>query len=213
MRNGTDPIYVLPQMLFRAWGRADLGGWCAGAPKPDAPIGEIWTLHSSNSTKSGQRLGKLIANAPTEMLGDLGRAPPTLRLVLSAADTGALSSDAPALWRVLEARPTSTIEAVGAAESGGQPSRRRCNAGETYRVAAGGALGFGGGVVAVEARPNFRPRNADASTPPVARLAAVARARDDDARVTLLQEPGLSVEVWTLPGRSRLSRTARPVMR
>lgn len=202
MRNGNDPIFISPRMLPRVWGKSALGDWCARAPRPEGTIGEIWVLHPYNATQGGQHLGRLITDAPTEMLGELGRAPPTLRLVLTGADTGALGGDAPALWRVLEAQPGSTIDVSGA-DVDRPPTTRRCKTGDTYRVDAAGGLGFSGGVVAVEARANFRPRNADKPAPPVTRLAA-GRASANDARIALLREPSLSVELWTLPERSCL---------
>jgi hypothetical protein len=198
-----DPVFVTPRMLPRVWGRADLGDWCASAPRPDAPIGEVCALHAYNATESGEHLGKLITDAPADMLGDLGRAPPALRLVLTDAHTGLLRHNAPALWRVLEAEAASTIDIVSTAENDRRSSTKQCKSGDTYRVGAEGAIGFSGGVVAVEARANFRPRNADTPIPPVARLAA--RTRADDKRIALLREPSLSVEVWTLPARSRLT--------
>jgi hypothetical protein len=194
----AEPIFITPRMLPRGWGAADLGGWCAGAPRPALPVGEIWLAHPYNHTSDGEPIGEIIARAPEDMLGDLGRAPPLLRLIHTDALAGPLFSDsAIAAWRILEAKRGAGLS-VGALA--GQRRKFACRPGDAFRVSWDDALEFSPGIVALEARPNFLPRNDVASTAKAARLTSDGK-RD---RSTLLRDNALSVEVWTLPGHSTL---------
>jgi hypothetical protein len=194
----VDPIFVTPRMLPRRWGRADIGEWCAEAPKPRAQIGEVWTFHPGNVTDGGVHFGRYLNSAPQDMLGHLGRCPPALRLVFTDAETDPLFSDAGvALWRILEAGLGASCAAGGAPRG---TARLRCQAGDVFRVSDEGWLNFSPGVVALEARASFRPRNEVAPEPPVMRLS-----RDVwQTRTTLLRDTAMSVEVWRLSEQSRL---------
>lgn len=201
MRREVDPIFVKPRLLPRTWGRADLGDWCAGAPRPRLPVGEVWTLHPHNITESGEPFGMRLKEAHRDILGDLGRAPPSLRLVCAGADVSPIYSDAPvALWRILEAPPGASIQATSAAASRKGARTWSCKADDVFCAADLAWLKLGAGVVALEARANFQPSNHPAQRAPFMRLEAPART----ARSVLLRDAALSVELWRLPERSRL---------
>jgi hypothetical protein len=121
----VDPIFVTPRMLPRRWGRADLGDWRPDAPKPPVPIGEVWTFHPGNVTDGGVHFGRYLSSAPQDMLGHLGRCPPTLRFVFTDAESDPLFSEAGvALWRILETGFGALCRAGGA--PGGDVQRLRC---------------------------------------------------------------------------------------
>ena len=193
----ANPIFMAPRMLPLRWGWDDLGEWCANAPKPRWPVGEVWVAHPANVTEDGRHLGEHVRDAPQEMLGDLGRAPPALRMAFAGAESDPLVSDAHvAMWRILAAPFGARCEGG----DGGKSQLLRCRAGDTFRVSEGGRLKFQRGVIALEARSSFAPRNQAESEPPVARLACDTKA----ARATLMRDAALSVEVWRLPEKSRL---------
>jgi hypothetical protein len=195
---GSDPIFVTPRMLPRRWGRADLGEWCANAPKPRWPIGEVWTFHPGNTSEDGRHVGARLSAAPQDMLGDLGRAPPALRLVFADAETDPLVSDAHvALWRILEAPFGARCEGGVA---GAKPDLLRCRTGDAFRACEGGRFKFRRGVTALEARSSFAPHNQRGDKAPILRLPSDPK----QARATLLRDAALSVELWRLPEQSRL---------
>jgi hypothetical protein len=80
----VDPIFVAPRFVERNWGRPDLGAWLGRRHSPDSPVAEAWVLDPANPTANGP-LGQRIARQSADMLGDLGRAPPKLRLVFPGA--------------------------------------------------------------------------------------------------------------------------------
>lgn len=194
----VDPIFIKPRMLPRRWGRDDLGEWCASAPRPGWPVGEVWIAHAANVAVDSAHLGAQLSGAPQEMFGDLGRAPPSLRLVFSDAETDPFVCDAhTTLWRIIDAPVGAQCEA-GA--NGALPNLLRCRTGDGFRVSEGGRIKFPRGVVALEARSNFAPRNHGEDRPRVTRLAPAPRS----ARSAWLRDAALSVELWRLPHESRL---------
>jgi hypothetical protein len=185
-------------MLPRRWGRADLGEWCANAPKPRWPVGEVWTVHAGNVSEDGRHLGEHLSEAPQDMLGDLGRAPPALRLVFADAETDPIVCESNvAMWRILEAPPGALCESGAGA---GRRNLLRCRPGDAFRVSEGGRLKFRRGVAALEARSSFAPHNQRGDKAPIVRLPGDHK----QARATLLRDAALSVELWRLPEQSRL---------
>lgn len=189
-----EPIAIVPRMLPRRWGRDAAPAWCANAPRPEAAIGEIWLAHANNMTGDGRHLGERLAGAPREMLGELGRVAPSIRVVITDEPSDALSSDgAVSMWRILEA-PLDSV--AGARDRDGAPTRQlRARRGDMFRAEAGASLVFGGGVTALETRANFAPRN----RAPQAQLRRLDSASDRTDRVTWFRDVALSVEQWTLP--------------
>lgn len=198
MNVARDPIFIHPRMLPRRWGRTELGAWCADAPRPKGPIGEIWLAHSNNQTSEGEHLGALISAEPETMLGDLGRAPPSMRLVLTSEPTDALYPEGPvSLWRILESPLDGTARVDGATRK--QARQIRCRHGDLFRTTDRVGLAFGAEVVALETRAGFAPFNDVAAD--VTRLSAIETRK---GRQTWLRDVAMSVEAWTLPAESRL---------
>jgi hypothetical protein len=194
MTFSTDPIRLQPRLLPRRWGRASVFAWCEGAPRPPAPIGEIWIAHAHNTTADGAHFGARLVEAPQSMLGELGRAPPTLRLITTAEPSDPISADGPlGLWRIIEAPLDAKVNIY---DAGGAPPRaERCRRGDLLRVGAGARLVFPSGVTALEARANFTPSNA----PNAARAQRLLAASEKRHRAAWLRDPAMSVELWTLP--------------
>jgi hypothetical protein len=177
-----DPIFVTPRSVERDWGRSDLGDWSRLAPAREGSVGEIW-LHDAANPAAGRTLGRLLASSSHAMLGDLGRAPPRIRLVVPAVDI-AIPSTAPfSFWTLLEP---------------GSPLRRT---GERIRAYEGADVQLAGGCVALEVSSAFQPSNDGEDAPSLIRLPPVSRR----TRATLAREDALSVEMWTLPPSSRLT--------
>lgn len=194
------PIFITPRLLPRTWGRMELEGWRQSASKSDAPIGEIWPLHANNLTSEGERLGALLTREPQAMLGDLGRAPPSLRIVLTGEAESALASEAPvALWRVLEGGPEAQLSVVRSGKRG-RSRTLRCKPGDLFRASDHAQITIGPGGAALEVRAGFTPKNAP--TAPAFMQLASPRARRD--RVTWMRDAALSVEAWRLSGESRI---------
>lgn len=194
-----EPIAIVPRMLPRRWGRDAAPAWCATAPRPEAAIGEIWLAHANNMTSDGRHLGERLADAPREMLGELGRVAPSIRVVITDEPSDAISSDgAVSMWRMLEA-PLDSV--VGVRNRDGAPTRQvRARRGDMFRAEAGASLAFGGGVIALETRANFAPLNWS----PEAQLRRLDGAPDRAERATWFRDVALSVEQWTLPELSLL---------
>jgi hypothetical protein len=133
------------------------------------------------------------------MLGELGRAPPTLRLITTAEPSDPILAEGPlGLWRILEA-PLGAKLNIYEAES--SPLRTvRCRRGDLVRVGAGARLVFPSNVTALEARANFTPTNA----PNAARAQKLLAASEKRHRAAWLRDPAMSVELWTLPKLSYL---------
>lgn len=199
MAFGADPVFLTPRFLPRAWGRTELGPWCARVPRPKGLIGEVWAAHPNNVDADGAHFGDLVKRRPREFLGDLGRAPPTLRLVFAGERTDGLSGEGRVgLWRILESRPGARLEA----EDGARRRRRpACRAGDLFRAPADTRVHLEGGVAALEAAAAFAPGNGAEAVAPLAR---VGSADERPARVVWFRDPALSVEVWRLPPESRL---------
>lgn len=203
MRCEIDPIFITPRMLPRSWGKSDLDEWCAGAPRPPIAVGEIWTAHAHNMTDTGVHFGARLNAAPRDILGDLGRAPPSLRLITTGAEVSPVLCDGPlALWRILDARPGAVIESKSL-DAMRKPARAwTCAAGDMFRASDRAWLKFSSDVLALEARANFQPRNEPDDAEPFLRVEPPAN--PDATRAALLRDAALSVELWRLPEHSRL---------
>jgi hypothetical protein len=128
------------------------------------------------------------------MLGELGRAPPTFRLITTAEPSDPIIAEGPlGLWRILEA-PLDAKANIYDGE-GAPPRTTRCRRGDLFRVGAGARLVFPSGVTGLEARANFAPSN----TPNVARAQRLLAASEKRHRAAWLRDPAMSVELWTLP--------------
>jgi hypothetical protein len=182
-----DPIFVTPRFVHRDWGRCDVGEW--GPSNSIEPIAEAWLHDVANATEEGPLGRKLAANSQG-MLGDLGRAPPKVRMVFPGK-TMSIQSTAPvSLWTVLEP---------------GNPSLADDDAtfhrlGERIRAYEGASVTFSAGSVALEISSAFLPTNDGVEGPLVIRLPPVwAR-----WRATLFRDVSFSVESWMLPERSHI---------
>lgn len=191
-----EPIFLTPRMLPRRWGREQIGDWCAGLPRPSARIGEIWSCQAANTTDAGAPLGALIQSAPKDILGDLGRAPPSVRFVLADEPTDALNQDGRlAFWRIIE----SPLDGALTLGKGRRTRRVRCRRGDIFRIDGATPLAFDAGVAACEVRPQFLLENAP---PPVNPLRRILAHRNTSHRQVWMRDPALSVELWTLPEHS-----------
>jgi hypothetical protein len=194
MTFSAHPIRLCPRLLPRRWGREEVPAWCEGAPRPPAPIGEIWIAHAHNTTTEGVHFGALMADAPQSMLGELGRAPPTLRLVTTAEPSDPIAVEgALALWRILEAPLDAQVNIYDAQSA--RPRDLPCRRGDLLRVETGARLVLPGSVTALEARANFAPSNA----PNAARAQRLLAASERRQRAAWLRDPAMSIELWTLP--------------
>jgi hypothetical protein len=188
-----EPLIVLPRMLPRHWARADVAPWCRMSPRPEARIGEIWSCDSANRGNESEHLAALIRANPDTMLGDLGRAPPSVRLVLADGVTDNFETRL-SFWTILSAAPgaNATIR-----DAHGKIERLVCDEDDVLRV-EDGAIQFEGEVTAIELRPNFLPRN----EPPGATCSQLSPEHSRSGRETLLRDSALSTEIWTLPPHS-----------
>lgn len=182
-----DPIFVAPRFEQRDWGRVDLGGWLGKNQTSDAPVAEAWLLDPANTTESGP-LGQCIARQAAGLLGDLGRAPPKIRLVFPGRQMRIQSSSPMSFWTVLE---------PGVSHLAGGVRRRT---GERIRTYEGADVSFAEGSVALEVSASFLPTNEADPDPAVIRIPPVSTR----SRATLFRESGLSVERWILPDLSRI---------
>jgi hypothetical protein len=194
MTFSADPIRLLPRLLPRRWGRKEIPAWCQAAPRPPAPIGEIWVAHAHNTTGDGAHFGARLAEAPQSMLGELGRAPPTFRLITTAEPSDPIVAEGPlGLWRILEAPLDAKVNTYD--PDGAAPRTVRSRRGDLLRAGAGARLVFPSGVTALEVRANFTPSNA----PNAARARRLLAASEKRHRSAWLRDPAMSVELWTLP--------------
>lgn len=189
-----EPVRLVPRMLPRRWGWSAAPSWCMGAPRPEGAVGEIWLAHANNVTSDGRHLGAVLADDPEAMLGEMGRVPPSVRLLFASEPTDPVSSDgALSFWRLVEA-PLDGV--VTAREREGAPMRRlRARRGDMFRAKPGTSLSFGADMTALEVRANFAPAN-DVEGPPLSRVVGTL---DRAARETWFRDAALSVERWTLP--------------
>lgn len=185
-----DPMFVAPRLVPREWGRTDRGEWLGRCSAPrDALTGEAWVLDPAGRTDAGP-VGQCIARQAGGMLGDLGRAPPKIRLVFPGETAEVPSTSPVSFWTILDAGIASPREAAGTAH----------RAGERIRAYEGAAVRLAAGSVALEVSSSFQPTNDADPSPQIIRLPPVSTR----TRATLFREPGLSVEVWLLPEWSRI---------
>lgn len=187
----VDPIFVSPRCVERDWGRHDLGEWRKHAAPESGPIGEIWILDPANRTDDGP-LGRRLTRDTSDMLGDLGRAPPKLRLVFPGRPAPIKSSAPISLWQILEAGEPAII--------GNTDDCVPYRPGDRIRAYEGAMVSLAPGSVALETSSSFLPNNSPTAKPSIVRLPAVS-AR---TRATLLRDAALSVEIWTLPALSQI---------
>lgn len=184
-----DPIFVAPRLVEREWGRADTGEWVHCPRHKPTKLAEAWLLDPSCASEGGP-LGRRISRDVSGMLGDLGRAPPKMRLVFPGQETAIKPTSPLSFWTVLEQGQ----------EAPPDPSRPAHRTGERIRAYEGAEIRLAANCVALEVSASFQATNQPASRPQVIHLPPVS-AR---ARATLLREPGLSVETWSLPEWSRI---------
>ncbi len=198
MTFAKDPIRIQPRLLPRRWGREQASAWCAGALRPSGAIGEIWLAHPYNMTSNGAHFGALLAGDANALLGELGRAPPSLRLIVTDEPSDPITTDAPvALWRMLECPLDATINIY---PPHGPARAMRCRRGDLLRLSEGPRVVLSSGVTALEARANFAPTN----KPNELRVQRLMPAHDKKHRTTWLRDAAMSVEAWTLPELSYL---------
>lgn len=197
MNTMLDPVRLTPRLLPRRWGRTGAASWCATALRPEAAIGEIWAAHPHNIADTGEHFGAVLRADPSAMFGELGRAPPSLRVVITDEPSDPINADAPlSLWRVLES-PLDGVFTIGRGE---KRQDLRCRRGDLIRVNDADHVLVGPGVSALEVRAAFHPKNAREERPVDKLLAA----RERNERAVWLRDPALSVEAWTLPELSYL---------
>lgn len=182
--HAIDPIFVTPRLVEREWGRTDPGEWVRRPRHAPARLAEAWLLDPSCASEDGP-LGRRISRDVSGMLGELGRAPPKLRLVFPGRQTAIQSTSPLSFWTVLE-------PGIGPLSD---PLRTLHRTGERIRAYEGAEISFAEGSLALEVSATFQPDNATDGRPQVIRLPPVS-AR---TRATLFRENGLSVETWLLP--------------
>jgi hypothetical protein len=180
-----DPIFVKQRPVARAWGASDTGQWLRD--RSETTIGEAWILDAANASDTGP-LGRRLAAQPDGMLGDLGRAPPRIRLVFPGQPARVTSTAPLSFWTILEP-----------GVSGGAESARH-RPGERIRTYEGAEVSLAAGSVAIEVSPTFIPANASNLEPQVITMPPVSYR----ARASLVREDALSVETWLLPEWSRV---------
>ncbi len=184
-----DPIFVTPRLVRRDWGRTDLGDWVRKCRDSYQSAAEAWLLDAANATDAGP-LGRRIARQTAGVIGDLGRAPPKIRLVFPGCQTSIKSTSPVSFWTVLEPG----VSAI----PGGDGAVHRT--GERIRAYEGAEVTLADGCVALEVSTAFQPTNDVDGGPQIIRLPPVS----SRVRATLVREAGLSVETWTLPEWSRI---------
>jgi hypothetical protein len=128
------------------------------------------------------------------MLGELGRAPPTLRLIITDEPSDPIACDGPiALWRLLDCPLDAVINVYEREAARGHDVR--CRRGDLLRIDNSARLVFPGGMTALEIRATFSPSNR--SLP--ARAHRILPASEKRHRTVWLRDPAMSVELWTLP--------------
>jgi hypothetical protein len=183
---GIEPIFVAPRLFERDWGRSNLGDWYAQRGQSSAPVAEAWVFDPANSTEAGP-LGRRIERCAAPMLGDLGRAPPRLRLVFPDEATSLHPTSPLSFWTVLE-------PGVETAEAAARKP------GERFRAYEGALVPLAPGSVALEVSAAFQSVNEPQDGPSLIRLPPVSVR----PRATLFRDGALSVERWRLPAWSRL---------
>jgi len=176
----ADPVRVVPRLVERVWGRADLSGWYDAAPRTDAAsVGEAWLTDVECEVEGGDTFGNLIGRDREWALGaTAGSAPILVKLLFAAAPlsvqvhptdaaaraSGIAASGKNEAWHILEAAPDAAVwtgftapvtpAQLRAAAANGSilGLMRRCpvQAGDTVPVPAGTVHAFGAGVVLLE---------------------------------------------------------------
>lgn len=183
-----DPIFVAPRLVERDWGRVDSGEWAVAAQRQPGRLAEAWLVDPSCASENGP-LGRRISRQVSGVLGDLGRAPPRIRLVFPGKQVAIRSTSPVSFWTVLE-------PGAGSPE----PTQTAHRTGERIRAYEGARVSLPEGSVALEVSTCFQPNNSTDEHPQIIRLPPVS----SRARATLFRETGLSVETWTLPEWSRV---------
>ncbi len=176
----AEPVRVIPRLVERVWGRADLGSWYADIPRPhDVPVGEAWLTDAGCEVESGGTLGDLIGRDPVWLLGDIARQPPILAKLLftsaplsvqvhptdaAARSMGIAASGKNEAWHILEAGADAAVwvgfltsvtsarlrKAVTDGSVMDLLCRRKVQPGDTVLVAAGTVHTIGTGLVLLE---------------------------------------------------------------
>jgi hypothetical protein len=192
-----DPIFITPRMLPRSWGGASTENWFVNLPAPNGRIGEVWSCDGASRGADSDYLGALIRDCPHEMLGDLGRAPPSVRFIFADRQTDSFDTRI-SFWRVLESDSAEVV-----ARDVHQRERTVCCRVDDLLCAEDCTVDFRGRrIAAVEIRPNFLGRNRRTGTVPVRRLPALGSRLN---RETWFRDPAVSAEVWRLPAESSLT--------
>ena len=125
----ADPVRVVPRLVERVWGRADLAGWYdGGTGTGGAPLGEAWLTGVGCEVEGGGTLGDLIDGDRAGMLGEAaGSSPASGPILVKMLFTSAVLSvqahptDAAAraggiapcgkneAWHILEAAPDAAV--------------------------------------------------------------------------------------------------------
>jgi hypothetical protein len=183
-----EPIFVTPRSVQRDWGRDDPGPWCRSVGRAAGHTGEAWVHDAANATDGGPLGRRLAANA-SEMLGDLGRAPPRLRMIFPDRPITLKSTAPVSFWMMLE--------------PGSDPAPANDvfhRSGARIRAYEGAEVALPAGSVALEVSPAFQPGNEADDQPSIIRMPPVS----NRTRATLFREAAFSVESWMLPAWSRL---------
>lgn len=180
-----DPIFIAPRPIARDWGRVGLGEWSGLLQQQEGPVGEVWISHHAYLSTKGEPDDSM-AMGVDATLGPLGRAPPLARLVFPGRRVRMASTPPTSFWVVLD---------PGQTEVG--PVRQP---GERIFAHDGACIDLAPASISLEVIPAVLPENASkVITPLTWRPAAAPR-----MRATLQRDKALSVEMWTLPPRSRL---------
>lgn len=179
-----DPIFIAPRLVEGGWGRSNLGMWLQ--PNRDsATVAEAWLCHPANLTDSGP-LGHRLTRQNTPMVGDVGRAPPMLRMVFPGCATTLQPSSPLSFWSVLD--PGKATEPL--------PYK----AGDRICAYEGAGVALAAGSVALEVSSTFQPINEHENSPSLITLPPASQR----TRATLFRDAALSVERWRLPTWSKL---------
>ncbi len=176
----ADPLWIVPRLVERIWGRTDLDAWYGDAAlQHTAPLGEAWLSDMGCEVEGGSTLGSRIEADRTGMLGDAAGSSPILAKLLftaaplsiqvhptdaAARSSGVAASGKDEAWLVLDAVPDAAVWAGFTAQV--TPARLRAaivdesvltllrqikvQAGDTVQVPAGTVHAIGAGLVLLE---------------------------------------------------------------
>jgi GGDEF domain-containing protein len=129
----------------------------------------------------------LLADDPETMLGELGRAPPALRLAITAEPSDPIESHGPvSLRRMLECPLDAGVNIYE--REGARPCQVRCPRGDLLRVSDGARLVLPEGASALEVRANFVPNN----QPNTQRAQRLLAASEKKHRTSWLRDPAMT---------------------